>query len=603
MRLQLTQEVLDKNVTQVTRALIDNGLLPDPLPDIGGYTWLLQTIAKVMLDAPHRLAREGMLKAIRHHPNNKPYDELLKRGFDPQPAKPPVKQGLDPQPAKPPVKRGFDPQPAKPPVKQGTDPQPAKPASTVEIISEEITAPPLDYSILDPELARGACPWLDEAYVPFSRMWSPRAPDIHHIGCGLWVLSTLAMRRLAAKEGRTIQPTPLYIQLVAPSSVWGKTTTARIAVDLLENLHLDWILSPNMVTPEKFLKNMATMTVPANYGTLDDEQKEQVRTKLAHCGQRGWYYSEFGQLLREMSDSKGRNALFKSILLRMDDCENTSRYDTIGRDLEEIHLPYLTLLGTMTPDCMKAYSGSDSSSWGDGFYARFAFCCVPLHRKKTQQDLEREEFPQGEGQYGYDILRPLWDFHSRLKRHQCEIEAIEDEKGGTERYKATRLPISRYPITVLPLHAPARRALNDYGNALALRAQDEDLAQFRSYYSRLRDKTLRIATLFAGLQHCHSIELRHIARAQQIAEEFRQSIHQLGAHLGQWSSSSKQQDDKILRVLRAKDVPLTVREICQHIRGMDAKEARERLDTLELAGIVGIQEKGRSIYYVINTKV
>jgi Protein of unknown function (DUF3987) len=572
--VQLTQEVLDKNVTQVTKALIETGYPPDPLPDIGGYTWLLQTIAKVMLDAPHQLAREGMLKAIRHHPNNKPYDDLLKRGFDPQPAKPPVKQR--------------------------SDPQREKPASGVEIIPEEITAPPLDYSILDPELARGACPWLDEEYVPFSRIWSPRAPDIHHIGCGLWVLSTIAMRRLAAQEGRVMQPTPLYIQLVAPSSVWGKTTTARIAVDLLERLGLDWVLSPNMVTPEKFLKNMATMTVPANYGALNDKQKEQVRKKLAHCGQRGWYYSEFGQLLREMSDSKGRNALFKSILLRMDDCEKTSRYDTIGRDLEEIHLPYLTLLGTMTPDCMKAYSGRSSSSWGDGFYARFAFCCVPLHRKKTQDDLEQEHFPliggMG-GDYTYTILLPLLDFHERLKMHTCQVEAIEDERGRIEGYKAIRLPMNDYPVTVLDLSFDARQALNDYGNALALRAQDDDLEQFRSYYSRLRDKTLRIATLFAALQQCRLIELRHIARAQQIAEQFRQSIHQLGAHISRSGSASQQQEDKILNMLERKG-PLTVREIAQ-CTSFDVDTIRKKLDALIKDGDILASKQGRKIVYCL----
>jgi Protein of unknown function (DUF3987) len=557
---------IEDNVIQIVKDLIETGKYLNSLPELGLYAHLCQLLLEFLPEAPDKAIRYEMLNALRRMPVNKLFDDLLKHGFDP---------------------------PAE------------APELVLEVRDDEDTIPPLEYSILDPALARGACPWLDDEYVPFSQKWSPRAPEIHHIGCGLWSLSTLAMRRVAAKEGRTIQPTPLYIQLVAPSSVWGKTTTARIAVDLLEKLDLGWTLSPNMITPEKFLKNLAGTSVPENYELLDEGQKETVRLKLAHSGQRGWYYSEFGQLLREMADNRGRNALFKAILLRMDDCELTSRYDTVGRDLEEIQLPYLTLLGTMTPDCMRPYSGSESSSWGDGFYARFAFCCVPLNRKKTQQDLEKEEFPSDEGSFPAQILQPLRDFHTRLRLNSCEIEPIEDEKGKVDTYRIIREPIEQYPITVLSLHPSARKALNDYGNALALRAQDDELAQFRSYYSRLRDKTLRMATLFAALQESSCIEIRHIARAQQIAEQFRQSIHQLAAHLSRQESTQQPRslDDKIMKVLTDKNVPLTAREVSQCIRNLDTQEARSRLDALELSGVLKKEEQGRTSRYFISRHV
>ena len=79
------QQTIEKNVLQAVKMLINDGHLPDPLPELGEYTWLCQQIATVMLKAPHQLAREGMLKAIRHHPYNKSFDDLLKRGFDPPP--------------------------------------------------------------------------------------------------------------------------------------------------------------------------------------------------------------------------------------------------------------------------------------------------------------------------------------------------------------------------------------------------------------------------------------------------------------------------------------------------------------------------------------
>jgi hypothetical protein len=154
-----------------------------------------------------------------------------------------------------------------------------------------------------------------------------------------------------------------------------------------------------------------------------------------------------------------------------------------------------------------------------------------------------------------------------------------------------------YPITILSLHPSARKALNDYGNALALRAQDDELAQFRSYYSRLRDKTLRIATLFAALQRSPCIEIRHIARAQQIAEQFRQSIHQLGAHLSQGHEPSKSMDDKILKLLEQKG-PLTVREIAQHTR-LDGDSVRKKLDGMIKDGDIIATKQGRKMVYCI----
>ena len=120
--------------------------------------------------------------------------------------------------------------------------------------NDTIEAPPLAYGIVDPAYARGGAPWLDSAYIPFSKKWSPRGTDLHYIGCALWVLSTIAMRRVAVQDGRSIQHTPLYVQLVAPSFVWGKTTTARIATDLLDKLDLSWTVCSGQITPENFLR-------------------------------------------------------------------------------------------------------------------------------------------------------------------------------------------------------------------------------------------------------------------------------------------------------------------------------------------------------------
>ena len=176
---------------------------------------------------------------------------------------------------------------------------------------------------------------------------------------------------------------------------------------------------------------------------------------------------------------------------------------------------------------------------------------------------------------------------------------ILDKYGNVVRYTIKRAPRENYPMTILTLQPDAAEVLNNYGNALILRAQDVELAQFRSYYSRLRDKTLRIATLFAAQQNCSAIELRHIARAQQIAEQLRLSIHQLAAHPGQCSQPDTNIDEKILRVMLRKDIPLTAREVSIFIWNVTPDEAKERLELLTQKGIVKKREGGHTVRYII----
>jgi hypothetical protein len=261
---------------------------------------------------------------------------------------------------------------------------------------------------------------------------------------------------------------------------------------------------------------------------LSENEKEFERKRLAHSGQVGWYYSEFGNLLKEMANDKGRNAAFKAILQRMDDGEPYYDGDTLKCGRERIEMPYLSLLGTMTPDCMKPYSTSDASSWGDGTYARIAFCCPPSDKKKTREMLRAERFPAGERHISGSLLTPLVNWHNRLRERRCNIIEEVNSK-GEKQYSIERDP--EYPVTIYNLGPGVKDALDDYGDALDFLAQEPELQQFQSSYARLRDKTLRIAALIASLENSIFIELPHVAFAQQIAEELRASLHHLDMFL------------------------------------------------------------------------
>jgi hypothetical protein len=166
----------------------------------------------------------------------------------------------------------------------------------------------------------GASRWLDE-YIAFSRIWSPRAYDGFHETIGLWVLSTVAARRVVLPHGGR-RYTPLFLALAARTSLYSKSTTADIGMSVLRAAGLDWLLAPDETTPQKFIQSLAGV-LPPDYSRLDEESRERASMHLALSGQRGWFCEEFGQHLSAMAREQGHMAEFKGMLRRLDDCKDT----------------------------------------------------------------------------------------------------------------------------------------------------------------------------------------------------------------------------------------------------------------------------------------
>lgn len=456
--------------------------------------------------------------------------------------------------------------------------------------------PPLEWGLLPEEMGQGISVWFDE-YVAFSKKWSPRTTDIQHKGNALFILSAIARRRIAASYGG-LQFTPLNIIQVAPSTVWGKTTGAKIAIETLTHAGLDYILGSNSTSPEKLLSNMSGKFVPKNWEQLTSDEQEFERKRIAHSGQLGWYYSEFGNLLKEMANDKGRNAAFKAILQRLDDGETYYENDTHTRGKERIESPYLALLGTMTPDCMKPYSGSDASSWGDGFYARFAFCCPPANVKKTRATLRSERFPSEDKIIPASLFKPLREWNDRLKERVCNVVPEQGEKGDVS-FSIVR---GDHPLTIYRLGAGVKDALDDYGEALDFIGQDPKWKQFQACYGRLRDKTLRIATLIASLVNSQMVELPHLAFAQHITEELRLSLHNLDMFLKQnnFASERHRHEDEIIQYLTTAKTYLTSRTMRKNkFKDETAETFDPILDSLEKSGDILSKRKGRTKFYTV----
>jgi len=447
------------------------------------------------------------------------------------------------------------------------------------------------YAQLDPALAATASPWLD-AYIAYSREWSPLGYDAFHEACGLWLLSTIAARRVAAPVSG-MKYSSLYIALTARTSVWAKSTTADLALDLLRRVGADYLLAPEECTPQSLIQQMAGK-VPPRYGELDEARQGRARQSLGFAGQRGWWYDEFGQKLSGMMREGGSMQDFRGLLRKLDASPDSYLSTTIGRGADEIDRPYLSLLASLTPSDLAPYAQQGSALWGDGFFARFAFVAPPADAKPRLQ----AAFPQGERIPPAELVMALAQWHKRLG--MPDVALTERTRGGkgTGEYTAEITPA---PVQACTLAPEARSAYEAYFRAMRDLVINGDRGEdLDGSYTRFPEKALRVAMLLGSLENNGHITLSHWARGQQIAEQWRANLHNLQDQLASQGAMSKAAvlEDKVMaKVLHLGGATATDIRRYVHI-GTD--EATKVLDALVAAGSLAYTatQRGARKYFV-----
>ncbi len=466
---------------------------------------------------------------------------------------------------------------------------------TVEVTNDETLVPPLpDGVTFATEMSQGASPWLD-AYETYSRQVSPEGYDDFHLACGLWVLSTVAARRLYVPLSKRVY-TPLAIALVARTSLFAKTTTASAAITVLQQADLAFLLGDDETTPQKLLADMAGC-LPANYGDLDDEQQARIRARVAMSGQRGWYYDEFGQAITAMMRANGPMADFSGLLRRLDDCRETYAYSTRSHGQEVIDRPYLALLANMTPADLRQYADKGNGFWRDGFWARFAFLTPPEHAFKNAS------FAREEVQVPSPLIEGLRRWHRHLGVPPITILAVQDEKGkDSGHYRIERGPLPEQPCHI---DQDAYHGYDRYRLALRELVAKSDNQDLDGSYTRLSDRALRSAGLLAGLENEHRIELVQWAKAQEIAEMMRRNLHELYRQVNAGHEGTHLEDLLIdyLKSLHGKSV--TIRDIRRlgpgKLRSQTSEVLRNELANLIRSGIVERKQRegSRAEWYAL----
>ncbi len=467
--------------------------------------------------------------------------------------------------------------------------------TTAVVTASDSLVPPLPEGIaFTPEVSLGTSLWLD-LYERYSREVSPEGYDDFHLACGLWVLSTVAARRVYVPLSKRVY-TPLAVALTARTSLFAKTTTAGAAITVLQHAGLAFLLGDDETTPQKLLADMAGC-LPANYSDLDEEQQARVRLRVAMSGQRGWYYDEFGQAITAMMRANGPMADFSGLLRRLDDCRDTYAYSTRTHGQEVIDKPYLALLANMTPADLRAYADKGNGFWRDGFWARFAFITPPEHAFKNVT-FAREEVPVP------TLLQDrLQRWHARLGVPTISITAIQDEKGkDTGHYRVER---GALPEQSCQIDSEAYRAYDRYRLALRELVAKSSNQDLDGSYTRLSDRAMRIAALLASLENGDRIELRQWAKAQDIAEMVRRNLHELYRQVNAGQVENHLEDILLdyLKTLGGKKV--TIREIRQcgpsELRKASSDTLRNDLLNLIRSEMVTVERVGKAERFALNT--
>jgi len=426
-------------------------------------------------------------------------------------------------------------------------------------------------------LGRGACPWLDD-YVAMSRKWSPRGYDGFHEAIGLWVLSTIASRRVCIPLGAKMQYSMLYVALVARSGLYAKSTTASIGKRVIKSAGLGYLLAGDDYTPQAFLKSMSGI-IPGNFAKLSGTDRSNAELGLAFAGQKGWIFDEFSEMIEGMRKKSGHMSNFSQILRRLFDGEEDYSTSTIERGENKIRDPYLALQCNMTPADLRSSGGRKGSElWSNGFFARVAFVGPRGGEPLNKGRLPNERFvPPSE------MLMKLRHWHDRLG---IPPTTISDDTDNPGKFVLER---GEFPENICVFGEGVEDAFYRYGDALQELINSSENHDLDSNYGRLADIALHIALLIASLENNGVISMPIWALAQEIAEHWRANLHNIFSEINEITQTDKESvEEKILsfvdRWREQHGHAPSLREIRQHVYGASSDELKKMVEAMVLVG-------------------
>ncbi len=440
---------------------------------------------------------------------------------------------------------------------------------------------------IPPTYSQEACSWLG-SYESFSHEASPEGFQDFHTFCGIWLLSSVAARRIYLPL-RTMSVYPnLTIALCGDSSLFAKTTTARAAKALLHSAGLDFLLGAERTTPQKLLSDMSGRQVPASYAEMTPEQQERVSNSLAMAAQRGWYNDEFGKFVQAVSKSSSPQAEYIDILMQLDSCPEIYESATLQRGTEAIYNPYISVLGAMTPANLQIVAKAD------GFWARVSFVTAP-----SDQYIDAP-LSVGDIEIPHHLIEPLQEWHRRLGMPKVDIVLQRDKNNEIMEGKYSVIRSSELPLHRCTMDIDAQDAWQHYRSELKAMLLSFLHKDFHGSYDRLPTTALKMAMLMASLENDNHIEFRHWVRAQELAERLRRGLHELYRQVNGGQQSNRLEQALLTQISRIGE-PVNARIIqrrCSQFAKMKATTIDVMLRSLVKAGYLVTYREAGQIKYI-----
>jgi len=385
----------------------------------------------------------------------------------------------------------------------------------------------------------------------------------------IWAASVVIAGRLRLTfDYESIKP-HLYMLLVAPTTYYKKTTTLRAVEDLVRAVapHL-MVASQN--SPELLLYKLAGNRT-ANFDSLSqyDQMVEDAGRQFA--AQRAIIADEATRLLSDKNYMSG----FVENLMEMFDARKQVERELRSDGKLIIRDSSMSLFGATTPARLSINVGEEQ--WHDGMFARFALITpTEMHIERQSATVTSELKPPDELR---DALRRLYD---ALPKPPMP-DPLNDDGEPPE-----------FPSRNVQITKEALAAYNRYADALhEMCAPDRGLDErVKGNYGRLDKLAIKVAITLAALDWAQEqtptgvpvIDLGHWARAQQVAERWRESLHRLLFGLSRTEDSRTEM--KIMDLLTASPQPLSRRELYVQTGSRNRKNCNDAIDALVDDGLI-----------------
>lgn len=425
--------------------------------------------------------------------------------------------------------------------------------------------------------------WL-RRYLDFASQAAPMTDAAFHLSVGLALLSIAVARRVYLPISVLRLFPNLYQLIVAPSTLYHKTTALRMGETLLKKAGLDILLLPSRMTPESLVNEMGVQR-PQTYSDWTDEEKCLWLRERTFFAQRGWLMDEASNLLN--SFNRDYTAGLLPLVLSFYECPDREAAQTIGRGRQAVSRSYLTILGATTPAALGA-NLKRNTHWANGFWPRF--CLTTPQAAIPDWRFFPEPTP-----ISNDLSQPL----NHLAFKILPMPRVLDQGG--------EVSVKQSPPLNAQLDPVVRQAWEAYAKALGYDLLLEGGLDGRLWpaYGRLAIHAMKAALLLAtsdwaaqpNREHAPRVMMGHWYLAQNIAESWRASIHRLLDEAA--TGEERSREETLLHILhRFGRQGMTVRQLGIYAH-LPRAEVESALITLEQDGLVErFQPQGRKVYLI-----